>query len=142
MTRAETILQHLQRVRRTKPNSWLACCPAHPDRSPSLSISELADGRILLHCFAGCSVHEIVSAVGMELSDLFPPNETGLHFVKGEKRPISAADILRVISFEASLVAIAAADLAAGKPLAESDKARLTKAVVYIDAALAAGGIR
>lgn len=141
MTRAETILQHLQKIRRTKPNSYLACGPAHADRSPSLSISELADGRVLLHCFAGCSVHEVVSAIGLSLEDLFPPNEDGKHFAKGERRPISAADCLRVISFEASLVAIAAADLAAGKPLAEGDKARLTKAVVYIDAALAAGGI-
>jgi len=78
----------------------------------------------------------------MELHDLFPQSEDGRHFAKPEKRPISAADILRVIAFEASLVAVAAADMAAGKPLADGDKARLTKAVVYIDAALAAGGIR
>jgi hypothetical protein len=34
---------------------WMACCPAHDDRTPSLSIADGAEGRILLTCFAGCS---------------------------------------------------------------------------------------
>ena len=41
-------------------------CPAHEDRSPSLSITELGDGRILLYCFAGCETEEILRAVGWE----------------------------------------------------------------------------
>lgn len=46
----------LSRVTNVKPNSggWLACCPAHEDRSPSLSINAGDDGRVLLKCFAGC----------------------------------------------------------------------------------------
>lgn len=53
--------------------SWSSQCPAHEDRSPSLSIREVeADGRVLLHCFAGCHVTEICDALGLSLSDLFP----------------------------------------------------------------------
>jgi hypothetical protein len=52
--------------------SLSACCPAHDDISPSLSIREVDDGRILIHCFSGCEVHSVVAAVGLELSDLFP----------------------------------------------------------------------
>lgn len=38
---------------------WTACCPAHNDRSPSLSIREEAAGRVLVHCFAGCPPDEM-----------------------------------------------------------------------------------
>jgi hypothetical protein len=38
-------------------------CPAHPDGSPLLSWRRQPDGRVLIHCFAGCSFREIVEAV-------------------------------------------------------------------------------
>lgn len=41
---------------------WTAKCPAHDDRGPSLSISE-RNGKILVHCFAGCSQREVVEAL-------------------------------------------------------------------------------
>ncbi len=48
----------------------MACCPAHKDAKPSLSVSE-KDGKILLHCQAGCSTNEIVSSMGLSVKDLF-----------------------------------------------------------------------
>lgn len=51
---------------------WKCRCPAHDDRSPSLSIAEGKDGVVLLHCFAGCEVADIVESVGLTLGDLFP----------------------------------------------------------------------
>lgn len=139
---ADNLLSKLDKVRRTGAGRWLACCPAHPDKTASLSVRELDDGRVLVHCFAGCSVHEVVSSVGLELSDLFPPRETDQHFVKGERRPFPAADILRAIAFESTLVLIAAADLLAGNPFNETDRERLTLAAARIQSALSAGGIR
>ena len=65
-----TVLDRLDRVRRTG-NGWSARCPAHEDRDPSLSIAEGADGRVLLRCFAGCALEDVVRALGLELSDLF-----------------------------------------------------------------------
>ncbi len=138
---ADILLQHLQKVKRTKPGSWLACCPAHEDKTASLSIRELDDGRVLVHCFAGCSVHEIIGAVGLDMADLFPPRDDGKHIYKGERRPFPAADILRAIAFESTLVLIAAADLLAGNPFNETDRARLALAASRIQAALTAGGI-
>jgi len=41
----------------------MACCPAHDDRSPSLSIADGADGRLLLRCHAGCSFAEVQAAL-------------------------------------------------------------------------------
>lgn len=49
---------------------WAAICPAHDDRSPSLSISE-GDKGLLLKCWAGCTINEICSARGIEPKDLF-----------------------------------------------------------------------
>jgi hypothetical protein len=55
-------------------NGSLARCPAHEDHKPSLSISEGADGRTLLKCFAGCSVESICSALKITPADLFRDN--------------------------------------------------------------------
>jgi DNA primase len=38
-------------------------CPAHDDRTPSLSVSEGPDGRLLTHCFAGCSPERVWRAL-------------------------------------------------------------------------------
>jgi Protein of unknown function (DUF3631) len=52
---------------------WKAKCPgAHNDRVPSLSIKEGSDGRVLLHCHAGCSIDDILRAIGLARRDLFP----------------------------------------------------------------------
>ena len=53
-------------------HGWRACCPAHADRRPSLSISVGEQGQVLLKCFAGCSLERIVEAMGLTMTDLFP----------------------------------------------------------------------
>lgn len=58
---------------RLSRSGWIARCPAHEDRSPSLSICA-RDEKILLHCFAGCTVEAICAALGLHVSDLFPTN--------------------------------------------------------------------
>jgi hypothetical protein len=55
---------------RRSGDGWVARCPAHEDRNPSLSIRE-QNGKVLLHCHAGCTVEDICSAVGLGLGDLF-----------------------------------------------------------------------
>lgn len=134
------LLSRLKKVKSTGHGRWIACCPAHDDHSPSLSLRQLADGRVLLHCFAGCSVPEVLSAVGLELNDLFPPREIEFGKGKQESRPFPAADILRCIAFEALVVAVAAKSLLAGR-LSEVDRARLMLAVARIHQAMDAGGI-
>lgn len=56
----------------TKSGEGYSCrCPGHDDKSPSLSINEGTDGRILLKCHAGCSVDSIVSALGLSMAHLY-----------------------------------------------------------------------
>jgi len=68
----EDLIGRLSQVKRTGKGQWLACCPAHDDSDPSMSIRELDDGRILIHCFAGCTPAEIMGSVGLSMADLFP----------------------------------------------------------------------
>ncbi|MBU6994035.1 hypothetical protein [Ferrovum myxofaciens] len=136
---AANFVERLQKVRRTGPGKWLACCPAHDDRSPSLAIREADDGRILVHCFSGCSVQEIVGALGLELSDLFPPRDIN-H--KPEARPFPAADILKAIAFEATVAGLAIGHFLDGKPFGQPERDRLLVAVNRIQNGLTAGGLR
>lgn len=46
-------------------------CPAHDDRNPSLSIGIGDDGKVLIKCFAGCSLNEVCNSIGLRTSDLF-----------------------------------------------------------------------
>jgi DNA primase len=68
----DKLLERLEGVRRCGTGRWMAKCPAHEDRRPSLSIGETADGRVLIHCFGGCDSEAIVKAIGLTMSDLFP----------------------------------------------------------------------
>lgn len=134
------LLALLKKVRRTGRGRWVACCPAHNDHNPSLSLRELDDGRVLMKCFAGCAVYDVVSCVGLDLSDLFPPGEIEFGKSKRERRPFHAADILRCIATEALVVAMTATSLQAGAP-SENDRKRLLLAVQRIYQAMDAGGI-
>jgi len=51
---------------------FMAVCPAHQDKSPSLSLSRAEDGRALVYCFAGCKTRDVLGAVGLEMHNLFP----------------------------------------------------------------------
>ncbi len=64
------ILSRLEGVRSTGNGRFMAKCPGHEDHTPSLSLSQ-DNGRVLLHCFAGCTTEKIVSAIGLNTSDLF-----------------------------------------------------------------------
>lgn len=75
-TMLTTILPRLRGVRKTK-QGYIALCPAHADRRPSLSLRETTDGRILIHCFAGCPTENILAALGLTWRDLMPQNGAG-----------------------------------------------------------------
>src|SRR6266478_5794688 len=65
----DNVLARLDGVRPTR-GGWMARCPAHTDRTPSLSIRIGGDGRVLLHCFAGCSYEKIRRALGLPVAEV------------------------------------------------------------------------
>lgn len=73
------ILLQLSGVRRSG-GGWIARCPAHDDKTPSLSFTITESGRLLAHCFSGCSFEEIRLALRLSGEHFFPssrPIETG-----------------------------------------------------------------
>ena len=136
MTPVEMLLGRLQKVK-GRNGSWTACCPAHEDKGPSLAVREADDGRVLLHCFAGCPTVNVLGAVGMDMSDLFPPDEKRKNYpVEGKPRmkpAFYASDLIRILSFEALVVNICAYDMSVGKPLKEADRERLKVAQQRIE---------
>jgi len=125
---ADELVSRLEGVKRTGASRWIARCPAHEDRSPSLSLAERDDGAILIHCHGGCSAHEVVGALGLELHDLFP--ETNRDRDNRPRQRIPYRDILETLASECLVVAIAASDLARGQPLSDGDKERLWQSVL------------
>jgi hypothetical protein len=136
---ADTFLSRLEGVRRTGPSRWLARCPAHDDRTASLSIRELDDGRVLVHCFAGCHVENVLGAVDLGLDALFPPRCSDDRKAP-ERRAFPAADVLRAVDHEALIAAVGAANLANGMPLSRVDHERLMLAAERIAAAVRESG--
>ncbi len=67
------ILERLRRVHK-QGNGWTACCPAHEDKNPSLTVGIAEDGRFLICCQAGCQTDAVMRAIGLGLRDLFPGN--------------------------------------------------------------------
>jgi hypothetical protein len=139
----DRLLSCLDRVKRTGPSTWVASAPTREDKRPSMTIRELDDGRVLVHDFGGDSVEEILGAIGLTFSDLYPPKPVDPEsYSKPERRPFPAADTLRAVAFEALLVGCAAAAVSAGEPLATVDRERLMLAVSRIQDALDLAGVR
>ena len=136
---ADALLSRLDQVKATGNGRWKARCPAHEDRGPSLSVRELDDGRLLVHCFAGCDVHAVLSSISLEMDALFP--EKTIQHGNPERRPFPAVDVLRCIGFEALVVAVAGASLLSGHPFTQTDRDRLMVAVGRIQEALIAAGV-
>lgn len=123
------LLGQLKSVRETASGRWIACCPAHSDKTPSLAIREAEDGRILLHCFAGCTPLEVLGAVGLTMADLFP-GETRRGSIL-HKKPLPDWKRKRLEAqrdHEELVIEIAVADLCNGKDLSPDDKKRCAQA--------------
>ena len=130
------VVSLLEGVRETGSGRWMARCPAHEDRSPSLAVRELDDGRVLLHDFGGCATTDVLAALGLEMADLYPERltTTGLP----GQRPNhwhASREALRALHQEVLLVAIAAENLAGGITLSDDDRDRLILAASRIRAA-------
>ena len=130
------MLGRLEKVTDTGGGQYSARCPAHEDKSPSLSIRE-TDDRLLLHCFAGCHSTEIVAAVGLSLADLFntPPTK---HYVKPlpRRQRWNGRALLLTVGHESLVVALAAGDMSQNITLSDDDKERLSESVTRIRAAV------
>ncbi len=116
----DSILQRLEKVRGKGPK-YMACCPSHQDRTPSLAIQELPDGRVLMHCMAGCEVLDVLSAIGLEMGDLFPDGGLGqykgwMQIINGQKDKTQQARD-KATSYDKTLLMVSEATRNSGQRL-------------------------
>ena len=81
---AQDVLDRLEKVTGSK-GKWMACCPAHQDKSPSLAVTE-ADDRVLVHCFSGCDTQDVTAAIGLNVADLFYNKLTGAEMTERKRQ--------------------------------------------------------
>lgn len=117
LSRLESVQQHGER--------YTARCPAHDDKSPSLSLSRGADGRALVHCYAGCETRDVLAAVGLELGDLFPDNLT-----RDQRQQYRREHLAKERQFERLVIEAAKGT---SDPLSDEDVSRLALAQERID---------
>lgn len=130
----QRLLVRLEGVRETSPDCYLARCPAHDDKSPSLSIKR-ADDRVLVNCFGGCSASEVVESVGLTLSDLFDE-------ARGDKPALSefqrkrlnqSRQAFEALAHEIDIVRVYANQLREGNTPSPDDQSRFDLAVTRIE---------
>jgi hypothetical protein len=125
MSATAKLLDRLTSVKQSGEGRWMSLCPSHPDKTPSLSIRETKDGRVLINCFAGCGAIDVLDAIGLQMSDLF--SEPIKHHLPPIKGGFSARELLELNSHEAQVVTILAAD-AQVRTLTAEELARLSQA--------------
>jgi hypothetical protein len=118
---AEDLVARLEKVRKAGDRSWSARCPAHADKGPSLRVTD-KDGMILIHCFAGCGAADVAAALGLSLSDLFPPRDPHERAVYAREKFTKGT--LKELKSELTIAMIILGDMVSGKPLKPADLER------------------
>jgi hypothetical protein len=137
----ELLLNQLEGVRPSGGKgsyAWTCKCPAHDDKSPSLSVKAQSDGVILIHCFGGCDPLSVLHAVGLTFEDLYPERLDWLGDAEGKKRvkrPFSLSEAFEAVRYEALLVAECAKVVAKGEVLEPETIEVLTAAANKIELA-------
>lgn len=106
MSTFDTVLSRARKYRRTGRNSALISCPAagHEDRHPSVTVTETADGTVLMKCRSrGCDFAPMVAGLGLEMKDFFPARPSTADSYRPPKRITPAADILSALGDELTL---------------------------------------
>jgi len=130
----DALLSHLDGVRESGPGKYVARCPAHDDKSPSLAIKDCGDGRILLHCFSLCETEDVLAAIGLTFADVMPERIGSDHAYKPMRQRFDARQVLAGLSHEVMVVCLIADRLAGVAN--DVDQSRLILAGVRLNTAL------
>jgi DNA primase len=122
----QMILDRLDKLRSTGRGRWMAACPAHDDRTPSLSVRETDDGRVLIHCFAECAIEDVLEAMGLTVSDLF--DRPLQHHAGRARMREPARDLLELLSHEINVAMILLTEVVEGKGISAVGWERLAQA--------------
>ena len=122
-TTLSSIASGLKKVRWRGVYRFSACCPAHDDRSPSLSVSD-SNGKILVRCFAGCTQEEVIGA----LRDLGLWHSASRDQLERRKR----AELKKDIRHHQQILGLGVAQAKAGQELSEVDKSQMDESIAFL----------
>jgi len=95
----QTILNHFDKVRNSGQDKWRVPCPVHNGKDYNMSIKECSDGTVLAHCFVcGADGPKLVEALGLSMSEIFPPNQDYIRPVLTKKMQQEALEDEIVLS--------------------------------------------
>ena len=114
---AQDVSDRLEKVTGSK-GKWMACCPSHQDKSPSLAVTETAD-RVLVQCFSGCDTQDVTAAIGLNLADLFYNKLAGAEITERKRQRFE-----KVLKSERIQVAIINAVEKVERPLTTHERNR------------------
>lgn len=133
-TRVQALLSRLESIKSAGDGRWYARCPAHADKSPSLSIRDTGD-KILVHCFTGCDPEDVLTAVGLKWRDLYADAwDAARHAPSPGARAYWRRTQPDPIEVERNILALAAAELRAERTLSIEDQARVEVALERVRA--------
>lgn len=122
----QLLLSKLQGVKKIKgSDKWVALCPAHNDKTPSLSIRQLEDSRILINCWSGCGAINVLESIDMTFQHLMPDDAISYRGIRGKtknERLAIAESILEMLPL-----------WQAKSPLTESQKAEVREAFLLVN---------
>ena len=117
------IASGLNKVRWQGDYKFTACCPAHDDRTPSFTASDV-NGKILLKCFGGCSQESVIGA----LRDLGLWHSASQHQLERRKR----AKLVEDIRSHYQIFLFGAGQIKSGQELSEADQTKLKESMAFL----------
>jgi len=131
------VTSRLKGVIKRHNGGLLAFCPYHDDRKGrSLAVSLGREGQVLMHCFAGCSIHEITGAINLNTGDLFPSSEN-TKYEKRSRSGFSAWQLLNVLRTDLIRLLVIANDLKKIDALPPDDRDFVAEVILRINSGLA-----
>jgi hypothetical protein len=125
--KTELLLSRLSGVKNTGRDKWLAQCPAHDDRSPSLAIKQI-DDRLLIRCFAGCGYLDVLAAIGLDANALFPDRCPDANEPRCKPPRFNKAELFDIAVSEAGILALGWNDLLVNGSVPDTDRERVQRA--------------
>ncbi|NOU21085.1 MAG: hypothetical protein HOO93_04720 [Methyloglobulus sp.] len=125
--KTELLLSGLDGVKNTGNCKWLALCPGHDDRSPSLSIKQI-DDRLLIRCFAGCGYLDVLAAIGLDANALFPDRHLDPNEPRRKPPRFNKAELFDIAINEAGILALGWNGLLVNGSVTDTDRERVQRA--------------
>ena len=122
-TTLSSIARGLDKVRWHGDYKFTACCPAHDDRNPSLSVSD-SNRKILVKCWAGCSQESVIGA----FRDMGLWHTASRHLLERRKR----AELKEGIRKHKQILDLGVNRLNQGIELSEMDKAQMKRSIGFL----------